>query len=201
MMALFSGHRGSGLAFAGHGGVGSGAEEQFDALGAAGFGRIHQRGLAGKVPGIDFSASIQEQPHCEGIGVLGETIERTPAQPRLLSRRISPRIQESGDHRGFGSRCVQQRREPVEGAGINGRSGLQQEFHDRQMVEHGGMQSGPAVLVSLVGIAAGAQQIGRFADIPLRSGPHQRRQLVDPLIRSRHGHILRSSPVIPRAEM
>jgi hypothetical protein len=59
-VALSSGQRGSGLALAGHGRVGSGAQEQFDAFGAAGFGRIHERGLAGKVPRIDFSASIQE---------------------------------------------------------------------------------------------------------------------------------------------
>jgi hypothetical protein len=60
MVALFGGQQGSGLALAGHGGAGPGAEEQLGASGAAGLGRIHERGLAGKVPGIDFSASIQE---------------------------------------------------------------------------------------------------------------------------------------------
>jgi hypothetical protein len=57
MVALFSGQRGSGLAFATHGGAASGAEEQFDAFGAADSGRSHECGLAGKVPGIDSSVN------------------------------------------------------------------------------------------------------------------------------------------------
>ena len=66
MVAVSSGQRGSGLAFAGHGGVGSGAEEQLDAFGAAGFGRIHECGRPGKVPGILRRVRGKESPSVGG---------------------------------------------------------------------------------------------------------------------------------------
>jgi hypothetical protein len=166
-MSVLGGESRSGLAASCEGCVSTCAQQQLGALGASGFGGIHERGCPfRRVADVDLHAHVEKELDTRRIPMLGEPVERAPPKRWILSHRICPRI-EQGRH--DGSTClrrIEQRREAPVVARVDGGPSFKQEGHDLRAVECScGMQRTPSGLIGLIRVSALSEDTDH--DIPL----------------------------------